>query len=461
MNASAATVPSVSFGVESQNMFAHTQDIGGMYQPMLSMTHQQQQQQQHQQQQLHMSPPGIPSRRALVASAPSNWSTNSGSGAGPNAVGGAMSWCVPSQSEQIEACAGSMHDPELRKERTRLPEWDVSSSSDPVSVLTAFESWILRCGVSMSTWCRQPSIGSKLWQCTVEESTRAWMIWSLQTPYERKIDMLSRPTPGFTPVPFESQTSVEACLRAELLERLPRSVSERVVTENKTRCSEILELAMRQALPSYHTVRVTLLDAVEASGTKCSGYPQLLTSLRSWSRSIKLCMSRYNITPEPRRLWLSMLGRISTLKNDPMFASILERHMSETGVKTWQTLDNVLSFMVAIEAEVESIVQDQSGLSGQQNQGTRSNKSQANSASTTPQPTSQANAACSSGGQGGAPASKNEGSAGAGKDKNKGVEVCKHWNTKTGCRFGAACRNKHPYARVTDNLCFVCGAQEH
>eukprot|EP00971_Amphidinium_carterae_P336194 6472415-Amphidinium_carterae.1 len=437
--------------------------VGGIRHPMTPTLQQQQQQQQQTFQhptpmQQHLAPPGIASRQAYVA--PSSWSATSGSG-GQTIGGGAMSWCLPSgvPSEYADAHAVTMQEPEMRKERTKLPDWDVGSSSDPVTVLNAFESWVMRCGVSMSTWCRQPTLGSRLWQCTLEKATHSWMVWSLQTPYERKLEALARPVSGFSPVPFESQSSLEACLRAELLERLPRVVADRVISDNKTQCCEILECAMRLTLPSYHTVRVTLLDAVEAPGTKCSSFPQLLSSLRVWTKTIKLCMTRYNINPEPRRLWLGMLGRIGTLKNEPLFASALDRHMTETGIKSWQTLDNVLNFLVAVETEVESIVLDQSGLSGQQNNNARNQKPQANTATPSPQPTPQANAATGSKGRGGAPASPDKT---AGKDKNKqAVEVCKHWNTKSGCRFGASCRNKHPYARVADNICFICGAQEH
>eukprot|EP00971_Amphidinium_carterae_P142581 2824693-Amphidinium_carterae.2 len=173
-------------------------------------------------------------------------------------------------------------------------------------------------------------------------------------------------------------------------------------------------------------------------------------------------MSRYNITPEPRRLWLSMLGRISVLKNDPMFASVLDRHMTESGVRNWQTLDNLLGFLVAIESETEAIVQDQSGISGQSNQSSRQNKAQANAATTPQKP--QANAASSGTGNNTSapPAAASNSSSRENKDKPKpGPDVCKHWNTKTGCRYGAGCRNKHPYAKVTDGLCFICGAQEH
>eukprot|EP00971_Amphidinium_carterae_P142580 2824693-Amphidinium_carterae.1 len=156
----------------------------------------------------------------------------------------------------------------MRKDKVRIPEWDVGTTTDAVTTLNAFESWVMRCGLSMSTWCRQPSVGSRLWQNTLESATHSWMLWSLQSPLERKMELLSRPVQGFSPVPCESSSQVEACLRAELLDRLPRSVSERVISENKTTCSQILECAMRQTLPSYHTVRVTLLDSVEAPGAK-------------------------------------------------------------------------------------------------------------------------------------------------------------------------------------------------
>eukprot|EP00971_Amphidinium_carterae_P208600 4138688-Amphidinium_carterae.1 len=42
-----------------------------------------------------------------------------------------------------------------------------------------------------------------------------------------------------------------------------------------------------------------------------------------------------------------------------MFAAILDRHMVQSGVCTNQTLESVLSFTVAVEAEVDALVQDQ------------------------------------------------------------------------------------------------------
>eukprot|EP00971_Amphidinium_carterae_P325264 6455440-Amphidinium_carterae.1 len=47
------------------------------------------------------------------------------------------------------------------------------------------------------------------------------------------------------------------------------------------------------------------------------------------------------------------------------------------------------------------------------------------------------------------------------KSSKPGPEVCKSWNTDKGCRFGKSCKFRHPYAKISDGLCFVCGAKEH
>eukprot|EP00971_Amphidinium_carterae_P240673 4777839-Amphidinium_carterae.1 len=121
---------------------------------------------------------------------------------------------------------------------------------------------------------------------------------------------------------------------------------------------------MKATLPAFHSVRVTLLDSVESLSNKCSSYTQLQASLRQWTRSLRIAMTRYELNPEPRRLWLSLMSRISSLQNEPLFAAVLDRHMFQTGVRTVQTLDTVLAFTIALEAEVDAIVQDQ-GTSGQ------------------------------------------------------------------------------------------------
>eukprot|EP00971_Amphidinium_carterae_P056111 1106517-Amphidinium_carterae.1 len=70
-------------------------------------------------------------------------------------------------------------------------------------------------------------------------------------------------------------------------------------------------------------------------------------------------MSRYSLTPEPRRMWLSVLSRMSGLQSEPMFAAIMDRHMVATGVRIVQSLETVRGFVVSMEAEVDAILQDQ------------------------------------------------------------------------------------------------------
>eukprot|EP00971_Amphidinium_carterae_P245844 4882884-Amphidinium_carterae.1 len=70
---------------------------------------------------------------------------------------GATSWFPPSENaaDAFLAQAGHEDNLEIRKERNRLPEFDVSSA-DAVSTLHTFETWLLRCSTSISTWCKNP-----------------------------------------------------------------------------------------------------------------------------------------------------------------------------------------------------------------------------------------------------------------------------------------------------------------
>eukprot|EP00971_Amphidinium_carterae_P044734 879985-Amphidinium_carterae.1 len=116
---------------------------------------------------------------------------------------------------------------------------------------------------------------------------------------------------------------------------------------------------MKTTLPAFHTVRVTLLDSVESTSNRCTSFVQLQASLRQWSGSIRIAMSRYALNPEPRRMWLSLMSRIGNLQSEPLFAAVMDRHMVQTGVRTTQSLESVLTFTISIEAGVDAIVQDQ------------------------------------------------------------------------------------------------------
>eukprot|EP00971_Amphidinium_carterae_P337366 6474133-Amphidinium_carterae.2 len=152
-------------------------------------------------------------------------------------------------------------------------------------------------------------------------------------------------------------------------------------------------------------------------------------------------MARYSLSPEPRRLWLSVLSRVSGLQAEPLFAAILDRHMVSTNVRTNQTLESVLAFTIAIEAEVDALVQDQT-----QSTNTGKNTPKAHAAGVG-DPTSLA--------------SKPGNVGGASSKGGRANDLCKAWGTKEGCRYGKSCKFQHPAAKVADGLCFVCGSTEH
>eukprot|EP00971_Amphidinium_carterae_P082591 1633835-Amphidinium_carterae.1 len=387
--------------------------------------------------------PGLCSGSAVPGAGPSVMSSASGSGvhAIPSSYCGNVSWYLPSRAEHVGASAGIEQDIEIRKDRNRLPELDLSgSASDPVQLLHSFEIWLLKCSTAISTWSRSPKDAISAWSTVLENATKNWTRWSTSTPTERKLESLQRPVSGRF-VDTVSST-FEAILRSDLIDRVPKSVVEKIYSEQRISSSEVLEELMKVVLPPFHTVRITLLDSVESVANRCSTYVQLQASLRVWSRGVRISMSHYGLSPEPRRLWLSLLSRMTSLQSDPMFAAILDRHMVSTGVRTVQTLESVLSFVVALEAEIEAIIQDQvphSASSGHSKNTPKANASTVGSEQrSTPSKPSDA------------------------KSSKPGTpELCKSWNTDKGCRFGKSCKYKHPYAKVADGLCFVCGAKEH
>eukprot|EP00971_Amphidinium_carterae_P287665 5710977-Amphidinium_carterae.1 len=359
---------------------------------------------------------------------------------------GATSWFASSPSDFVErvdmptaqvAYASQDHS-EVRKDRNKLPDIDfMSSASDPVQTIHGFEMWILRCATSISTWCKNPKDAVGWWNSVLDEATRHWVRWSMQSPTDRKMEALQRSFGGSR---FQEDASsvFEAVLRSDLLERMPRVVVERVYSENRLNSRDILEELMRATLPAFHTVKVTLLDSIETPGNRCTTYAQLQTSLRTWSRGARIAMSRYNLTPEPRRMWLSILSRMAGLQSEPMFAAIMDRHVVSTGVRTIQSLESVLGFVISMEAEVDAILQDQT-QTGQ----------------------IKSNPKAHSGVLGGAPVPQRDALRDSPKSKPGALDVCKSWGTEKGCKFGKACRYRHPYAKVSDGLCFLCGAKEH
>eukprot|EP00971_Amphidinium_carterae_P229942 4563486-Amphidinium_carterae.1 len=173
-------------------------------------------------------------------------------------------------------------------------------------------------------------------------------------------------------------------------------------------------------------------------------------------------MSRYALNPEPRRMWLSLMSRIGSLQSEPLFAAVMDRHMVQTGVRTIQSLESVLTFTISIEAEVDAIVQDQvsTGGTGSSRQQARGNSASASDSSlgnnknnnkNGSSGSSEANAA-------GVPLSNKSAGKSSGSDK---LDLCKLWGTQEGCRFGKTCKFHHPNAKVSDGLCFICGAKSH
>eukprot|EP00971_Amphidinium_carterae_P214568 4258093-Amphidinium_carterae.3 len=273
------------------------------------------------------------------------------------------------------------------------------------------------------------------------------------SPTERRIEALNMIGRNVGSVSVNN--TFEAVLRSDLLEKVPKTIVEKVYADGRLSSVDILEELMKSVLPAFHTVRVTLLDSIESAANKCSSFLQLQSSLRQWTRGIRISMTRYGLTPEPRRLWLGLLSRIGNLQSEPMFAVVMDRHMVQTGVRTVQTLESVLSFTVSIEAEVDAIIQDQ----GNSNQEGRKNNARGNAASASDSSSStqkpQPNA--SSAGTTQNPKSSG-GASGAGSSK---LDLCKLWGTQEGCRFGKSCRCRHPNAKISDNLCFICGAKSH
>eukprot|EP00971_Amphidinium_carterae_P078288 1548809-Amphidinium_carterae.3 len=134
---------------------------------------------------------------------------------------------------------------------------------------------------------------------------------------------------------------------------------------------------------------------------------------------------------------------MTALQSEPSFAAIVDRHIVATGVRTVQSLESVLGFVVSIEAELEALLQDQ-GIPVSSH--TRNN------------PKANAGLVGSAGASGGNVPSK---SPDAKTGKHDTAAVRTSWNTEKGCRFGKACKFKHPFAKVSEGLCFVCGAKQH
>eukprot|EP00971_Amphidinium_carterae_P295167 5861368-Amphidinium_carterae.1 len=219
---------------------------------------------------------------------------------------------------------------------------------------------------------------------------------------------------------------------------------------------------MKTTLPAFHTVWVTLPDSVESVANRCTSFVQLQASSRQWSRSIRIAMSRYALNPEPRRMRLSLMSRIGNLQAEPWFTAVLDRHMVQTGVRTIQSLESVLTFTFSIEAEVDAIVQDQVsiGSTGSSRHQARGNSASASDSSWGNNKNNNKNGSggSSEANAAGVPLSNKGAGKSSGSDK---LDLCKLWGTQEGCRFGRTCKYRHPNAKVSDGLCFICGAKSH
>eukprot|EP00971_Amphidinium_carterae_P339254 6476917-Amphidinium_carterae.3 len=70
-------------------------------------------------------------------------------------------------------------------------------------------------------------------------------------------------------------------------------------------------------------------------------------------------MGRYQVVPEPRRMWLPLQSKFQPLADShSSFAAIVSHHTMRTLVKTKQDIESVLEFAVALEAELAALVQD-------------------------------------------------------------------------------------------------------
>eukprot|EP00971_Amphidinium_carterae_P334928 6470481-Amphidinium_carterae.1 len=114
------------------------------------------------------------------------------------------------------------------------------------------------------------------------------------------------------------------------------------MAEQKVTSVYLLRLAMQNLLPSFHSVRVALLDSLEDS--KSADY-------NFW----------YQLQPEPRRLWLTIQSRFQHLADTQATSgALVTQLLQSTNVRIYQTLESVIAFTVCLEAEVNGIVMDAS-----------------------------------------------------------------------------------------------------
>eukprot|EP00971_Amphidinium_carterae_P103947 2058584-Amphidinium_carterae.1 len=208
--------------------------------------------------------------------------------------------------------------------------------------------------------------------------------------------------------------------------------------EQRVSSKEPLLEAMKNILPRYHTVRVALLENYGAA--KIITIAALHQSLRDWMEVLKLAMRCYSIQPEPRRSWFAIWARVAPLyETCPGLAAVVERHLQATQLRMAQDLDAVITFTVNLEAELAGILQDVSTHGGQTSGSNRKQQASAHSAGVLP------------------PGAKEDAKRATPSD----AKQCPHWGTKPGCKFGAQCRNVHPFEKPGSGVCYVCGSTEH
>eukprot|EP00971_Amphidinium_carterae_P352719 6492714-Amphidinium_carterae.2 len=152
-------------------------------------------------------------------------STGSGIGSGM----GGVSWFAPSETvggvAQVQTEIGQESSLEVRRDRSKLPDFEIITNTDPVTTIHTFETWLLRCSTAISTWCKNPIDAVVHWEQTLQEASRRWVVWSASSPTERRMEVLNRPLTSLgKPSVNVASTAFEAVLRSDLLERVPKGV---------------------------------------------------------------------------------------------------------------------------------------------------------------------------------------------------------------------------------------------
>eukprot|EP00971_Amphidinium_carterae_P352616 6492676-Amphidinium_carterae.1 len=361
---------------------------------------------------------------------------------------GEVAYVPPSftPSVQVTSCSGSE---ELRRDRSKLPRCDVHvDSSNPAATIMSWETWVLQVGLTISSWLKVPSAGVEWWNGLLRDATEAWRAWSAMTPIERSVHERTEAScvGGYVAA---GTSPLEATLRIELCENLPQHIVKKCMSEQKVSALQLLTAAMKLLLPSSHSVKTALLDSCERLCTqRFTTASSLLQNIRAWLQTLKVTMGRYGITPDSRRLWLALQSRyIQFVESNPTLSALVAQHLQQTQVRTHQTLDSVLAFSVALEAELAALIQDtppKKDVPFQQNE----------------PKAPQAKAAMSSD-QGKSDGKNHYSGKNSGSSSGQTSSLCTFFGTVEGCKFGQTCKHTHPFVRPGSNLCFICGSSAH